>query len=86
MAKYAKIYENDIEKHELVFRGKTFDFSMLPSKFGTTSDKAAFSEQIAQEYQDISAKELEDFGIDDLWSTDEEDEIFEILDAVSVLE
>lgn len=86
MAKYSKIYNNGIEKHEVVFRGKAFDFSMLPSRYGTKSDKANFSDQISQEFLDVSSETLELYGVDELWCESDSEEIFEILEHVSGLE
>lgn len=71
MARYSKIYENGIEKHELVFRGTAFDFSMLPALLGTESDKDGFSHQISEKYPDVSQEVLEEAGIEDLWWEDD---------------
>lgn len=86
MAKYSKIYENGIEKHELMFRGTAFDFSMLPDLLGRKSDKCGFSYQITEKYPDVSQEDLKEAGIEDLWWEDDEDEIFEILTELDKLE
>lgn len=85
MARYSKIYENGIEKHELVFRGTSFAFSMVPTKYGTHSDKAGFDEQIHEKFPNISMKRLEEIGVDDLWIENDEDDIFEILNKLEAL-
>lgn len=86
MAKYSKIYNNGIEKHEVVFRGKVFDFSMLPTRGGTKSNKANFSSQISQEFPDILSEKLKLSGVDELWCETDTETIFEILEYVSSLE
>lgn len=86
MAKYIKSYENGIEKHELVFKGNVFAFSMIPSEYGAESDKKTFEEQIHEKHPDISVELLEEIGSGDLWCEDDENEIFEILNRLEDLE
>ncbi len=53
MAKLTKSYENGIEKLELTFRGKNFDFSMIPDRYGRTGDKPDFDYQVPTSFQDL---------------------------------
>lgn len=85
MAKYSRIYEKGIEKHELIFRGNVFDFSMIPCEGGTMSDKISFEYQIHEKYPDVSIDELSEAGAGDIFSSDES-EIFEILEDLEKLE
>lgn len=78
MSRYSKIYENGIEKHELVFRGEIFDYSMLPCDCGTKSDKAGFECQLAENFDDLSEETLETI-VDGLVYGLDEDEILESL-------
>lgn len=82
MSKYSRIYENGVEKHELVFRNETFDISMLPSELGIKGDKACFECQLAERFEDLSEEILEPIFDGILDGLDEE----EILDSLAELD
>ena len=81
MAKYKKEFENGIVKHTLNFRGKEFDFSMIPTFFGASADKKCFSAQLAETFPDINEDELD--MIDCL---SDDDEVLEVLSVLEQLE
>jgi|GEM_PF-1795237 len=81
MAKYTRSYENNIEKHELVFREQIFDFSMLPAPYGREGDKPGLEHQINESFPELEIETLENIGVDMLWCGDE-DEVFEILEEL----
>lgn len=85
MSKYSRIYENGVEKHELVFRNVTFDYSMLPSELGTKADKACFECQLAQTFKDLSEEVLEPIFDGITCGTDAE-EILESLEELDSFE
>lgn len=85
MAKYSRIYGDGIEKHELIFRGTVFDFSMIPCDGGARSDKVSFEYQIHEKYPDVSIDELSEAGAGDIFCSNEL-EIFEILEDLEKLE
>ena len=85
MAKYTRSYENGIEKHELTFREKTFDFSMLPSANGRSGDKPCFSYQLSEEFTDLTEDDLEDIGLGMLWF-ESDDEIYDIMELLEGFE
>lgn len=59
MAKLIKSYENGVEKFELTFCGKTYDYSMLPTTCGRKGDKPAFDTQVEREMADVPEPVLE---------------------------
>ena len=81
MAKYSVTYENNTEKHELTFRGKTYGFTMKEiDDFAKKADNKCFSYQL--EYDGI---DLKDIDVDMLDCSDDY-EIHEILNELSKIE
>lgn len=86
MAKYKREYENDIVKHTLTFREKEFDFSMIPTEYGTRGDKSVFSKQLTDAFPDLNEEDLENYVDVDMISCEDEEEVFEILQRLENLE
>lgn len=83
MAKLIKTYENGIEKFELVFKGETFDFSMLWCEGGRKSDKECFEFQVKEKFPELAHVRVVLNLIERLsWESDE----YEILDILEQLE
>lgn len=59
MAKLMKTYENNAEKYELTFMGKTYDYSMLKRSWGRTGNKPGFDTQVEKDCPELSDKILE---------------------------
>ena len=82
MPKLTKTYENGIEKIELVFKGETFDFSMLPVAYGRKGDKPGFAEQVKQKFPEVADDDQLLDLIDRLsWESDEH-EVLDILEQI----
>nr|WP_092074967.1 hypothetical protein [Dendrosporobacter quercicolus]NSL49595.1 hypothetical protein [Dendrosporobacter quercicolus DSM 1736]SDN24179.1 hypothetical protein SAMN04488502_11551 [Dendrosporobacter quercicolus] len=83
MAKLTKTYENGIEKFELVFKGETFDFSMLWCEDGRKLDKESFEFQVEDKFPELGRDHVVLNLIERLsWESDE----YEILDILEQLE
>ena len=81
MAKYSVTYENNTEKHELTFRGKTYDFTMKEiDDSAKGADKKCFSYQLEDDGID-----LKDIDVDILDCNDDYG-IHEILNQLSEIE
>lgn len=86
MAKLVKTYENDIEKTELTFRGETYDFSMIPTSYGSKGDKPTFEIQVAKKHPEYANDDdlievLAEISLDS-----GEDDIFRSLECLEYLE
>lgn len=57
MAKFTKTFENGIEKFELTFKGETYDFSMIPTDYGSKANKPGFDNQVAKNHPELSDNE-----------------------------
>lgn len=82
MAKLIKTYENGIEKIELTFRDKIFDYSMIPNGCGRTGDKPAFDTQIPKEFPELCNDEGVITLLDNLSFEDDEEDILDILEQL----
>lgn len=86
MAKYTHIYENGIDKTELVFQGETYDYSMLPYKYGLKGDKPCFNIQIGQKHPELQAnKKLMELCEEISFDT-ESDDILKIIKKLDKIE
>ena len=57
MAKFIFSVENRAEKRELIFRGRSFDFSMTPINLNygiKKGDKPGFERQVSKEFPDLA--------------------------------
>ena len=87
MSKLVLSYENGIEKKELSFLGKTFDYSMIPNDSGSKSDKPGFDTQIEleDEIKNLPDEVLEALGDISFADNDEILDCLEILDSFEKL-
>lgn len=88
MAKLVKTYEDGIEKFELTFRGKTYEFSMLEDdRYGRKSDKPGFFYQIIEDWPEFKHDEEFESIIDDIDTNEDDAELlFMALEALDNLE
>lgn len=86
MTKYKRTYENRTVKHELIFRGETFGFTMIPDYLGRKSDKQGIEYQISDKHPDITLDLLEQMGVDMLTCEEDDDMILDTLENLSEYE
>lgn len=80
MAKLFIEYEEGVTKRTLIFRDKVYDFSMIPTEYGSKADKKSFEIQVENEcyFDDKMYEALESLSI----YSNEED----ILEALEILD
>jgi len=84
MAEYRLTFTADgVTKHELDYKGKTFDFSMIPDETGKTSDKRVFDAQVSEVFPNEDEEVL--LALEELGFADE-DEIEDILSLLTEYE
>lgn len=80
MAEYKLTYTADgTVKHELRYKGEKFDFSMIPSEYGKTSNKKAFDSQIPEKLPDEDEEVIDALGKLGFADGDEIEEILTLL-------
>lgn len=58
MAKLTITYENKEVKKELLFRNELFDYTMIPTEYGSTSNKQDLATQVENKFEDIDEDAL----------------------------
>jgi len=86
MAKYIRECENGTVKHVLTFRGKDFEFSMVPDEGRAVADNRCFSVQLSEEFPDISERTLQEEIEVDILDCVSDDELLDILQELEQLE
>lgn len=84
MATYTKEYTADgKEKRILRYKGKTFDYTMIPEEYGKTADKSGFDLQVARVFTKEDPEVLE--SLSEIAFVDG-DEIGDILNFLTEME
>lgn len=83
MAKLVKTFENNIERVELTFRGKTYSFSMMPAPRGRKSNRPGFDTQVSVVHPELADDDDLMEVLDNLSSEDDGDEILEFLGSLA---
>ena len=84
MAKYIQTFENGNIKHELTFRGKTYDYTMEKTEYGRCADKVDFTTQLENDGFVLTDENGEELCIDAV--CDDEYEAFYILELLDNIE
>lgn len=79
MAKLIKSYENGIEKLELTFNGDTYEYSMLPTRYGRKGDKPTFDRQVADKHPELADNDRLMDALDSLSFEDDGGELVKIV-------
>lgn len=85
MAKYVKTMENGNIKHELTFRGKTYDYTMEKTSYGHCANKKDFTDQLENDGFILTTYNGEQLDIDSI-TYDTDCAVFEILEMLEEME